>query len=109
MHYALMPMIWWLLVLNLFLQVFDGVVTYHAVSLGVPEQNPFVRAAIVQWGAGWGLVSWKALACVLLVGIVTLSKRHRVLAVQALTLTGTVYGCCSFAPALGLLLEWWGR
>jgi hypothetical protein len=107
MRHALPPVIWWLFGLNLFLQVFDGIVTYHAVSLGVPEQNPLVRAAMVQWGAGWGLMLWKALACALLVGIVTLSTRHRVLAVQALTLTGTVYGCFSFVPALGILLQWW--
>jgi Domain of unknown function (DUF5658) len=108
MRHALPPVIWCLLGLNLFLQVFDGIVTYHAVSLGVPEQNPFVRTAIVHWGAGWGLMFWKALACALLGGSVTLSKWHRVLAVQALTLTGTIYGCCSLVPALGILLHWWG-
>ena len=109
MRDSLTPVVWGLFLVNLGLQAVDGLVTYHAVSLGVPEQNPLVRAAIVQWGAGWGLLSWKALACTLLFSLVTLSKKNRVLAVHALTLTGIIYFCFSFAPALAVLSWLWGR
>ena len=40
-----------LLILNLMLQVFDGLFSYQAFSLlGAHEANPFVGAAISSWG-----------------------------------------------------------
>ena len=47
------------LVYNLFLQFFDGLFTYQVLSLGVPEANPLVNAAIAQWGVVWDLLYWK--------------------------------------------------
>ena len=41
---------------NLFLQFFDGLLTYQVLSLGVPEANPLVNAAISEWGVVWGLL-----------------------------------------------------
>jgi len=38
-----------LLVLNLLLQCFDGLLSYQAFSLGAAEANPFVSAAIANW------------------------------------------------------------
>ena len=35
---------------NLLLQFFDGLLTYQVLSLGVPEANPLVNAAIGEWG-----------------------------------------------------------
>ena len=51
----LIPAVWFPFILNLFLQVFDGLLTYHVVSAGVPEANPLVDNAISAWGVGWGL------------------------------------------------------
>jgi len=44
---------------NLLLQFFDGLLTYQVLSLGVPEANPLVNAAIGEWGVIWGLLYWK--------------------------------------------------
>jgi hypothetical protein len=55
-----------LLILNLTLQVFDGLFSYQAFSLGAAEANPFVSAAIANWGVIYGLLYKKILACALL-------------------------------------------
>ncbi len=60
------PSIWSQFKFNLLLQIFDGLFTYHVLSLGVPEANPLVSEAISSWGEVWGLVYWKVLACTLL-------------------------------------------
>ena len=78
---------------NLLLQIFDGLFTYHVLSLGVPEANPFVRNAIFSWGDVWGLVYWKLLACALLGLIFALRHYRQGLTLKALTLTSTIYGC----------------
>lgn len=77
---------------NLLLQVFDGLFTYHVLTLGVPEANPLVHDAIVLWGEIWGLVYWKLFACALIVLIFALRHFRHNLTLQALTLTSTVYG-----------------
>jgi hypothetical protein len=82
-----------LLSFNLFLQFTDGLVSYQAFALGAIEANPVVAAAIVNWGMGWGLVYNKALACLLLLLIFALSRSQRLLAMQGLTVTASVYVC----------------
>ena len=84
--------IWLQFKFNLLLQVFDGLFTYHLLSLGVPEANPFVHDAISSWGEVWGLVYWKVLACALLALIFALRHFRQALTLRALTLTSTVYG-----------------
>jgi hypothetical protein len=90
---TLIPTLWVSFVCNLLLQVYDGALTYYLVTLGVPELNPLVDDAIQLWGAEWGLLYWKALACVSIVLIFALRHRRRSLAHGALALTGAVYGC----------------
>ena len=85
--------IWTQFKFNFLLQIFDGLFTYHVLSLGVPEANPFVRDAIFSWGEVWGLVYWKLLACALLGLIFALRHFEQSLTLKALTLTSTVYGC----------------
>ena len=87
------PGIWSQFKFNLLLQIFDGVFSYHVLSLGVPEANPLVRDAIYSWGEIWGLVYWKLFACVLLALIFTLRHLRQSLTLKALTLTSTVYSC----------------
>ena len=85
--------IWSQFKVNLLLQIFDGLFTYYALSLGVPEANPFVHDAIAIWGEIWGLLYWKLLACALIALIFALRNLRHSLTLKALTLTSTVYGC----------------
>jgi Domain of unknown function (DUF5658) len=82
-----------LLTFNLFLQFTDGLVSYQAFALGAIEANPVVAAAIVNWGMGWGLIYNKALACLLLLLIFTLSRSQRLMAMRGLTVTASVCVC----------------
>jgi len=82
-----------LLSFNLFLQLTDGVVSYHAFALGAIEANPVVAAAILNWGMVWGLIYKKALACLLLLLIFALRRNRRLLARRALAVTASVYVC----------------
>ena len=90
---------------NLLLQIFDGLFTYHLLTQGVPEANPLVSTAIAEWGEVWGLVYSKLLACALLAMIFALSHLRQALAMQALTLTSTVYSCLFLISLYHLLLE----
>ena len=83
--------VWSQFKLNLLLQIFDGLFTYHVLTLGVPEANPFVRETIATWGEVWGLVYWKVLACVLIGLIFTLRHLREDLTLGALTFTSVVY------------------
>ena len=56
-----------LVVMNLSLQVWDGLATYYGLSHGVQEGNPLLRACMEYWGAGVTLVGAKSAACVFLV------------------------------------------
>jgi len=97
--------LWHRLIFNLLLQLLDGVLTYQVVAAGVPEGNPLVAGAIVEWGALWGLVYWKTAACLLLVAIFGLRHRRRSLALRALTFTAAVYACVSFIGLCAAYLE----
>ena len=101
----LIPAVWSPFILNLFLQVFDGLLTYHIVSAGVPEANPLVDNAISAWGVGWGLFYSKTFACVLLLLIFALRNRRRSLTIKAFTVTAAVYGYVSVASLTILLLH----
>lgn len=86
-----------LVVLNLLLQVFDGVATWAGVGLGYGEGNPLVHQAMTLVGTGPALWAFKlqASACVLLVWM--LRDRSR-LAAPALAFTAALYAVCSFGP-----------
>ena len=90
-----------LFLLNLGLQVWDGLATYHGLQLGVAEGNPFVRAWMEILGVGWALVSIKTTACGLLLFLRHLSDL--LLSTWAMTLTAGVYFVFSFLPWLQLL------
>lgn len=90
--------------INILLQAFDGVLTYQVLSMGIPEANPLVNAAIERWGALWGLLYWKTLACVLLLLIYTLRHHRPKLAINAFTMTATVYAWFGFLSLCELFL-----
>ena len=94
-----------LLILNLTLQVFDGLFSYQVFSLGAAEANPFVSAAISSWGVIYGLLYKKILACGLLLLIFALGYRHPLLAKRALTVTTSVYASVAVV-CLWKLLSW---
>jgi hypothetical protein len=99
----LIPPVWFHFLLNLLLQVFDGLLSYHALSEGVPEANPLVNSAISAWGIFWGLLCWKTLACILLALIFALRHQRHALAIKALALTEIVY-VYVFIASLSVLL-----
>ena len=101
----MLPSIWSQFKFNLLLQVFDGLFTYHVLSLGIPEANPFVHDAISNWGEIWGLVYWKVLACALLGLIFALRHFKQSLTLKALTLTSTVYSCLFVASVYYFLAD----
>jgi hypothetical protein len=89
-----------LLIFNLLLQLFDGVMSYQVLSAGVGESNPLIYTAIVNWGVILGLFYHKILACTLLVLIFVVGRRRQLLATQALAITASVYTC------FGLVCLW---
>jgi hypothetical protein len=104
MTLTLVPTLWVSLVCNLLLQLYDGALTYYLVSLGVPELNPLVDDSIRSWGAAWGLLYWKALACVSIFSIFAVRHRTRALVHGALALTAMVYGCLAVVGFLEVFL-----
>jgi hypothetical protein len=80
-----------LLILNLTLQVFDGLFSYQVFCLGGTEANPIVSAAISTSGAIYGLVYKKLLACVLLFMIFALGRENGELVRKAMIVTASVY------------------
>ena len=82
-----------LLVVNLLLQLFDGLASYHIISAGVPEENPIVASAIANWGVSGGLLYSKALGCALVVLIFLLRHKVEVIATHGLTVLAYVYSC----------------
>ena len=91
MAFPIVSGLWFPFVFNILLQISDGILTYYALSIGIPEANPIVRSAILQWGAALGLLYWKTIACVLLAGIFALRHRRRALTQRALTITAVAY------------------
>jgi len=94
-----------LLILNLTLQVFDGLFSYQAFSLGAAEANPFVSAAIANWGVTYGLLYKKALACALLFLIFAFRHSLPSLTRRGLIVTASAYGLVE-AVSLWKLLSW---
>ena len=80
-----------LLLLNLTLQVFDGLFSYQVFSLGAAEANPFVSAAISSWGVIHGLLYKKGLACMLLFLIFAFRHSLPSLTRRGLIVTASVY------------------
>ena len=91
-----------LLIINLTLQVFDGLFSYQAFSLGAAEANPFVSAAIANWGVIYGLLYKKISACALV--LLVFAFRHRLpsLTRRGLVVTASVYACVTVACLLKL-------
>lgn len=105
MNAPLIPAIWVYFLLNLLLQAFDGLLSYQAVSGGIPEANPLVNRAIAEWGVVWGLLFSKTFACLLLLLIFAFRNQRRSLTIKAFALTAAVYGCVSIAGLSAMLFH----
>jgi Domain of unknown function (DUF5658) len=92
-----------LLILNLTLQVFDGLFSYQVFSLGAEEANPIVAAAISNLGVIYGLLYKKSLACILLLLIFALRHRHALLVKRGMVLTASAYTCVTLVCLWKLL------
>jgi hypothetical protein len=88
--------IYQLFLLNVALQIFDGVATYEGVRLGWDEGNPLLVTAFAYLGVGPALLLFKAKACGLLVVLHRCAHRPGVPAVLGL-LAGT-YAMFSLVP-----------
>jgi hypothetical protein len=84
-----------LFLLNLSLQLFDGVATYQGMHLW-GEGNPLLVAMIPTFGLLSTLLLFKAKACGFLIVLRRLG--HRPLVYESMVVLATVYGCLSFLP-----------
>jgi hypothetical protein len=84
-----------LVLLNLALQLFDGVATYVGWEQH-GEMNPILRAGFDRFGAGPTLVAAKAMA-ILFVLVLAATPRRR-LGMIGLAITLTAYTTLSFVP-----------
>lgn len=89
-----------LFLLNIVLQLFDGVATYAGVQMGVREANQLLCNCFAMWGVGRSLILFKAFACSVLV--LLYRKTGEEIGLLALTLLAVVYSVCS-------LLPWWAK
>ncbi len=87
-----------LLILNIALQLFDGVATYQGLRLSFREANPLLVAAFEMIGVGPALLLFKATAC----GLVVLLRRTAPARVAILVMRGlaAVYCVLSLGPWL---------
>jgi Domain of unknown function (DUF5658) len=88
-----------LLILNLALQLFDGVATYQGLRLGFHEANPLLVAAFGLLGVGPALLLFKAKACGLLL-LLHRATPARV-GVTVLRALAAIYCVLSLGPWLG--------
>jgi len=91
-----------LLVLNLVLQLFDGVATYQGLRVGFKEANPLLLAAFHAIGVGPALLLFKLKACGLLVLLHRATPAR--MSVALLRILAAVYCALSLAPWLGKFL-----
>ena len=95
-----------LLVVNLMLQMFDGLASYYILSAGVPEGNPLVAIAIENWGLSRGLLFSKLLGCALLLFVFLIRHKVGIIATRGLRVLAYVYSCLAavlLIKVLGLL------
>lgn len=84
-----------LFLLNLSLQLFDGVATYQGARIW-GEGNPILFHSMAYFGVGVALLLFKAKAC----GLLVLLRRRgeRPVIIASLTVVALCYGVFSFIP-----------
>ena len=92
-----------LFLLNLSLQLFDGIATWQGLQLHWVEGNPILAASMPYLGVGCTLLLFKAKACGLLVLLRRCGARQFV--PESMIALATVYAFFSFIPWLGNILS----
>ena len=92
-----------LFLLNLSLQLFDGIATWQGLQLHWVEGNPILAASMPYLGVGCTLLLFKAKACGLLVLLRRCGSRQFV--PESMIALATVYAFFSFIPWLGNILS----
>ena len=85
-----------LFLLNVGLQIFDGLATYQGLRLGFEEGNPVLVQVIALVGPATALALTKLYACSCLLGV--WRARQARLALPAFVLIAAIYATCSLAP-----------
>lgn len=85
-----------LVLMNLALQLFDGIATYVGVHAGFNEGNPLLAWSFGHLGAASALCLFKLEACACV--MVLWRMRWSRLAAPALAVSAAVYAVCSFGP-----------
>ena len=91
-----------LFLLNVCLQIFDGVATYHGLRFW-GEGNPLVAGAIPYLGVAGTLCLFKAKACGFLIVLRRLGQRP--LVYESMVVLATVYTFLSFIPWLSRIVS----
>jgi len=91
-----------LFLLNLCLQLFDGIATYQGLQYRWSEGNPLLLASMPYLGVGTTLLLFKAKAC----GFLVLLRRagERAFVYESMVALATVYAFFSFLPWMSRLL-----
>jgi hypothetical protein len=92
-----------LFLLNVSLQLFDGVATYQGLRFNWAEGNPLLLASMPYLGVGTTLLLFKAKACGFLVVLRRLAGRPFV--AESLVALATVYVALSFIPWMSRLMS----
>jgi hypothetical protein len=87
-----------LFLLNVCLQIFDGVATYQGLLMHWGEGNPLLLATMPYLGVGATLLLFKAKACGFLLVLRRLAGRP--LVYESMVVLATVYAFLSFIPWL---------
>lgn len=94
-----------LFLLNIALQLFDGVATYQGLRLHWCEGNPLLAATMPTLGVGSTLLLFKAKACGFLVLLRRAGARALPYAQESLIAVATAYAFLSFVPWMSRLLS----
>ena len=92
-----------LFLLNLCLQVFDGIATYEGIRWHWNEGNPILVYSIPYLGVGATLCLFKAKACGFLIVLRRLGARP--LVYESMVVLATVYTFLSFIPWLSRIVS----
>ena len=92
-----------LFLLNVCLQMFDGMATYQGLLYHWNEGNPLLLATMPYLGVGTTLLLFKAKACGFLIVLRRLGERP--LVYESLVVLATVYTFLSFIPWMTRLLS----
>jgi hypothetical protein len=94
-----------LFLLNIALQLFDGVATYQGLRLNWCEGNPLLVATMPALGIGTTLLLFKAKACGFLVLLRRAGDRSLPYAQESLIAIATAYTFLSFVPWMSRLVS----